>query len=469
MKNYTTRTKKQNISIRPVFADDFESWLRKQSQALKARIKNASFSGKAGKVLFHYDKAGYLKTIFVTLKKPVQLYDAAALVQAIEKECDPGWIEKTTFTLEEHTLTDKDVLNFTLGWGLACYTFEYYKKSSRTSPTLKWPQKVEKGYAQSTIDSIFLIRNLVNRSAIDLGPAELEKEIKEIAKNHKANVKVIKGEKLLAENYPLIHTVGMASPKEREPRLIDLSWGNKEDPHITLVGKGVCFDTGGLNIKPTQYMALMKKDMGGAAHALALANMIMSLTLPVYLRLLIPAVENAIAGNAYRPGDVLQSRKGLTVENTNTDAEGRLILADALTAASEERPDLIIDFATLTGSARAALGPDIPALFSNNDAFGPDIQKISFEKEDPLWPMPLWAPYKKHTESMIADLNNSASLPGDLIYSALFLQNFLIDAPDWIHIDCYAWEHTGKAGRPKGGADTGLRTIYAWLNERYRK
>lgn len=469
MKIYSPRTKKQNISIRPVFSDKFESWLRKQSQSLKARVNSASFSGKAGQVLFDFDKSGFLKNIYIILNKPVSLLDSSKLVDAIIKECDPDWIEKTTFTLEEQSLDKDDIKKFTIGWGLACYCFDQYKDCKKNWPVLKWPKEADKSYIESTVESVFLVRDLVNRSANDLGPAELEQAIKDIAKEQKATVKVITGEKLLHENFPLIYTVGQASPKDRAPRLIDLSWGKKTDPKITLVGKGVCFDTGGLNLKPTAYMALMKKDMGGAAHALALANMIMTMDLPVRLRLLIPAVENAVSGNAFRPGDVLQSRKGLTVENKNTDAEGRLILADALTAASEENPDLIIDFATLTGSARAALGPDIPALFSNNEDIGPDIQKISIQEEDPVWPMPLWKEYKKHIESPIADLNNSAALPGDLIYSALFLQEFLNNEPNWIHIDCYAWEQTGKPGRPRGAADTGFRTIYAFLEKQYRK
>jgi len=313
---------------------------------------------------------------------------------------------------------------------------------------------------------------LINIPANDMGPDEMEAAAKYIAEKGNATFKVIKGAKLEKE-FPLVHTVGKASP--RSPRLIEFTWqrsGGKADaPKLTIVGKGVVFDTGGLDIKPSQYMRLMKKDMGGGAHALALAKMVMDLKLPVNLRVLVPCVENAVGGASFRPGDIITSRKGLTVENTNTDAEGRLILADALTYASEENPDLIIDFATLTGSARAALGPDIPAMFSNSDKVAQSLQSFSMKEDDPLWQMPLWAAYNKTIEPSDADLHNSASVPGDLIYSALFLQRFLVEtkkkAPDWIHLDLFAWDSSGRPGRAQGGTDMGLRALYNYLEERY--
>jgi leucyl aminopeptidase len=315
------------------------------------------------------------------------------------------------------------------------------------------------------VESVNGLRDLVNTPANDMGPEEIEAAVKVLAKEHEASVKVIKDQKILEKDFPLIFTVGKASP--RLPRLIDMSWGNAKHPKVTLVGKGVAFDTGGLDLKPSAYMALMKKDMGGAAHVIALAKLIMDHKLPVRLRLLIPAVENSVAGEAFRPGDIIKSRKGPFVENTNTDAEGRLILADALTYASEGKPELIIDFATLTGSARAGLGPDIPAMFSNNDTIAGRLQALSEETEDPVWRMPLWQPYRAHIENATGDLLNSAGIPGDGIYSALFLETFVDEKTDWVHLDCFSWEQTGRAGRPKGAADTGLRTVFAYLQGRY--
>ncbi|HOO82557.1 MAG TPA: leucyl aminopeptidase family protein, partial [Alphaproteobacteria bacterium] len=258
---------------------------------------------------------------------------------------------------------------------------------------------------------------------------------------------------------------GKASP--RAPRLIEMVWGNAKHPKVTLVGKGVAFDTGGLDIKPSSSMALMKKDMGGAAHVIGLAKLIMDHGLPVRLRVLIPAVENVVGGAAYRPSDIIKSRKGVFVENTNTDAEGRLILADALAYACEDKPELVVDYATLTGSARAGLGPDIPAMFSNNEEVAQDIQKLAKKTEDPVWNMPLWQPYRKYLDSSNADIINSTGQAGDGIYSALFLETFVEKDTDWVHLDCFSWEMSGRPGRPKGAADTGLRTVFAYLQGRF--
>lgn len=249
--------------------------------------------------------------------------------------------------------------------------------------------------------------------------------------------------------------------------MIDLRWGNPKRPKVTLVGKGVVFDTGGVDIKPAKAMELMKKDMGGAAHVLAAARIIMALRIPVRLRVIIPAVENAVSDRAFRPSDVFTSRKGVTIENTNTDAEGRLILSDALALACEEKPDLLVDFATLTGSARVALGFEVPAMFSNNDKIAERLQKISMEVEDPVWRMPLWRPYRRVLKSGVADLINSTGQPGDLIYSALFLEHFVEEKTDWVHLDLFAWEPSGKPGRPRGGTDMGLRAVVTLIEDRY--
>ncbi|MGB1077723.1 MAG: leucyl aminopeptidase family protein, partial [Bdellovibrionales bacterium] len=320
---------------------------------------------------------------------------------------------------------------------------------------------------EAHIKSICLVRDMINTPANDLGPKELASCVQNIAKEHKAKVKVIDNQKTLEKDFPLVFTVGKAS--DRAPRLIDMTWGKEKDPKITLVGKGVIYDTGGLNLKPGQYMKNMKKDMGGAAHVLGIANIIMAMKLPVRLRLIIPAVENSISGPAFRPGDILKSRKGLTVENTNTDAEGRLILADALTLASEEDTEIIIDCATLTGSARAALGPDVPPFFSTNPTVAKELQALSFVEQDNLWFMPLLEQYNKTIESSIADIVNSAGSPGDLIYSALFLKKFLNRTPDWVHVDMYAWCDNPNPGRPSAGSDTGLRALYSYLEKRFSK
>jgi leucyl aminopeptidase len=269
------------------------------------------------------------------------------------------------------------------------------------------------------------------------------------------------------EGFPMVHIVGHSSP--RRPLVIDMRRGDPAHPKVTLVGKGVCYDTGGLDLKPHSAMEFMKKDMGGAAHVLGLAVLIMKSGLPVNLRVIIPAVENSVSGNAFRLGDVFPSRKGLTVENGNTDAEGRLILADCLTLASEDEPELIIDFATLTGSARVGLGFDIPAFFSNRSETLDELKETAMAVSDPLWPLPLWAPYRKDIEGTVADLCNVGKARGDAIHAALFLQEFLTGAPEWIHLDIYAWEEKGRPGRPKGGAETGLLAVYRFLQSRYLK
>jgi leucyl aminopeptidase len=298
-----------------------------------------------------------------------------------------------------------------------------------------------------------------------MGPVAIEAEIRTLAEAFGATLVCTEGEALLAGNYPMIHAVGRAGPQS--PRLIELSWGDPKAPELAIVGKGVAFDTGGLNLKTGNYMRLMKKDMGGAAHAIALAELVMAAALPVHLKLYVPAVENAISGTAFRPGDVLSSRKGLSVEIDNTDAEGRLILGDALTRASETDPDLIIDFATLTGAARVALGPDLAPFYTDDDELAAAIEAGARASGDPVWRMPLWAPYLAGLKSPIADLVNSTSdgMAGS-VTAALFLQKF-VSAPRWVHLDVWAWRKA-KYGRPEGGAACGLRAMWAMLQVRYR-
>ena len=328
------------------------------------------------------------------------------------------------------------------------------------------PEGVDEAYVRRTAEAVCLTRDLVNTPSNDLGPAELEQTVRALAARFDASVTVITGEDLLAENFPMVHAVGRASP--RTPRLIDMVWGDPAAPKVTLVGKGVCFDTGGLDIKPAAGMLLMKKDMGGAAHAIGLAQMIMARGLPIRLRLIIPAVENAIDGSAFRPGDILASRKGLSIEIGNTDAEGRLVLGDALSLADEEAPEILIDFATLTGAARVALGPQLPPAYTDDEQLAADLARFATSEADPSWRMPLWQAYSSMLDSPIADMNNA---PGSgfagSITAALFLQRFVERAGAWLHLDIYAWNPSGRPGRPEGGEAQTIRALDALLAERY--
>ena len=312
-----------------------------------------------------------------------------------------------------------------------------------------------------------LVRDLVNTPAADMGPAELEQAAADLAKRSGGHLRVTSGAEL-AEGYPLIAAVGAGATPDRAPRLIELEWGKGEHPRVAIVGKCVCFDSGGLDLKPASGMRIMKKDMGGAAHALALARLITGARLPVRLHLLIAAVENAVSGAAYRPGDIVKSRKGLFVEVDNTDAEGRLILADALARAAEGKPELIIDFATLTGAARTALGPDLPATFVNRDDLASALQEAARRVDDPIWRLPLWDPYDEDLKSNIADLSNTSGNPmAGAIYAALFLRRFVPDDIPWAHLDTWAWRDPAKPGRPKGGDALSLRAVFAFLECRY--
>jgi len=311
------------------------------------------------------------------------------------------------------------------------------------------------------------VRDLVNTPAEDMGPADLEAAAEAIAKPHKAELRINKGDALERE-FPMIHTVGRAAERTRAPRLIEIEWGDPKHPRVALVGKGVCFDSGGLDLKPSSGMLLMKKDMGGAAHALALARLIMESGLPVRLHILVPAVENAVSANAFRPGDVLRSRAGVSVEIGNTDAEGRLILGDALARAGEEKPEFILDFATLTGAARSAVGPDLPALFARRDETAEALLKAGEASDDPCWRLPLWNGYREYLKSDIADINNSHSngFAGASV-AALFLDKFVPEGIDWAHFDTFAWRPAAKPGRPKGGDALGLSASWAMLKGRY--
>jgi leucyl aminopeptidase len=353
-----------------------------------------------------------------------------------------------------------------LAFALGCYRFTRYRKQDEKEVKLELPGNVDGEDLTRIVDGVCLARDLINTPANDMGPPELEEAARALAGRHGAFVRSIVGDDLLKESFPLIHAVGRAAA--RAPRLIDIIWGDPNHPKVTLIGKGVCFDTGGLDIKPESGMLNMKKDMGGAATMLALAHMLMDRGTKIRLRVLIPAVENAISGAAFRPRDVYRSRKGLTVEIGNTDAEGRLVLADAITLADEEQPDLIADMATLTGAARVALGPDIPPFYTDDDDLAAALAGCATSQNDPLWRMPLWRPYDQLLDSKVADVNNVASGNfGGSITAALFLRRFVAAAKAWLHVDIFAWNQTAKPGRPEGAECQAARALYALLVSRY--
>jgi leucyl aminopeptidase len=354
----------------------------------------------------------------------------------------------------------------TLAFALGSYRFSRYRKNDPPGVRLVPSDGIDVADVARMAEAVAMARDLINTPSNDMGPAELAQTAQDLATRFGANFNCIVGDDLTKQNFPLIHAVGMAST--RAPRLIDLSWGDRAHPKVTLVGKGVCFDTGGLDLKPSSGMLIMKKDMGGAANVLALALMIMDAKLKVRLRVLIPAVENAVAGNAFRPLDIFRSRKGVTVEIGNTDAEGRLVLADALALADEEKPDLLIDLGTLTGAARVALGPDLPPFYTNDETLALDVARAAKQENDPLWRLPLWPPYDSWLDSKVADINNAPSggFAGS-ITCALFLQRFVEHAQSWLHVDIYGWTPSAKPARPEGGECQAARAIYKLLGERY--
>ncbi len=398
--------------------------------------------------------------------------NASPFLAIIENQPDLWSIGHLPYQLPEGTyrlhssLAATQIQDMLLGWGMGSYRFSRYKKPERQPARLLLPEGVHTARLNALLEAIFFARDLINMPANDMLPSDLEAAAKVVMREGKAKGRSIVGDALLKEGYPVVHAVGKASTNA--PRLIEFSWGNKKHPKVTLVGKGVCFDSGGLNLKPGNSMALMKKDMGGAAIVLGLALAIMRLKLPVRLHVFVPAVENAVSGNAFRPGDVLDTRKGSTVEISNTDAEGRLILCDPLFEGDREEPDVLIDIATLTGAARIALGTDIPALFSNNPALAQEVSSLSLQQKDPLWPLPLWDDYRPMLDSNIADINHATdSSYAGAITAALYLKHFVERCPNWLHMDVMAWNTRKRAGRPMGGEAMGLRTLLHWLERRY--
>ena len=363
------------------------------------------------------------------------------------------------------TLADDARIALQLGWGLGSYRFDRYRKLMRAPARLLLDAASADAEALDVLAACVRVRDLVNTPTEHMGPDELEAVAREMAQTHGAQIEVIVGDALVKQNFPAIHAVGRAS--HRAPRLIALRWGASGLPHVALVGKGVCFDTGGLDIKPADGMRNMKKDMGGAAHALALAELVMARKLPLRITVLVPAVENAIGPDAFRPGEVIATRQGLSIEIDNTDAEGRVILCDALTYAGEQQPDIVLDFATLTGAARIALGPDLPALFSNDDALANDWIAAGERTRDPLWRMPLWRPYLRYLNSHIADMANAGSRMAGAVTAALYLERFVPASQKWAHLDVYSWNDSDRPGRPPGGEAMALRAAFEMLKARY--
>ncbi len=457
--NFLKKKLPSSIPVTPLNAEELAVWLAKEPAKIQAWVKNSGFTAASGAVLNIPDDKGNVSRVLFGAGKDDSLYTYADLPAKLPKN-DGGYFIDKPMTKERATQA-------ALGWALGSYQFTAYKSAGKKDlASLVWPDNADKKGVKSTAEAVFLVRDLVNTPANDLGPEEIADAAEKLVKSfNKASIKVIVGEELLKKNYPAIYEVGKGSP--REPRLIDIRWGKEKHPLVTLVGKGVAFDTGGLNLKPGNSMYLMKKDMGGAAHVLGLAHMIMSENLPVRLRVLIPAVENSMDGNSFRPSDVIKTRKGISVEVGDTDAEGRLVLCDALAEACSEKPDLLIDFATLTGAARVALGPDLPAMFSNDKKTALALLDASERTQDPLWQLPLWQPYKDMLNSKIADTNNVGGSFGGAITAALYLEKFVDKEVPWVHIDTYAWNPSSKPGKPEGGEALGMRATFDMIKEKF--
>jgi len=437
---------------------NYPAWREAQPQAVRSWLDAQDFKASSGTLALLPD-AGGLAAAVLGLGDDAQ--DPFAYAHAPRALPEGEW---TPATPPE----PRALAALQLGWGLGAYRFDRYRRSGGRAPA-RLALNLPDAETLDVLAAVTRVRDLVNTPAEDLGPEQLERITQDIAAAHGARCDSVTGAALLEHNFPAIHAVGRAS--HRAPRLIRLHWqapGTPPSacPHVVIVGKGVCFDTGGLDLKPAAGMRLMKKDMGGAAHAMALAELVMARRLPLRLTLLVAAVDNAIGPQAYRPGDIVSTRKGIQVEIDNTDAEGRIVLCDALTHAGELAPDLILDFATLTGAARIALGPDLPALFSNDDALANALLDAGQREYDPLWRMPLWRPYLRYLSSSVADLANAGSRMAGAVTAALYLERFVPENTPWAHVDTYAWNDTARPGRPQGGEALGLRAAYAALKSR---
>lgn len=458
LSSYIVSDKKGALPIHLVNAGKYNAWLKARPAHWQSWLKSNQFDASAGNAITIPDKTGKISATLCITADNMDIWAIAHL---------PAKLPPATYKLANKHKGEL-ATQLTLGWALGCYEFDAYKTKTGRYAKLVAPDNADVPYVKSTADATAWARDLINAAPNEMNTAKLAQEAISWGKKSGATIKVIKGKELLKQNYPLIYAVGKAS--DSPPHLIDLQFGKKAAPKITLVGKGVCFDSGGLDIKSSAGMRLMKKDMGGAAATLALAKTLVDAKLPIRLRVLLPIVENSVASNAMRPSDVSKSRSGKTVEIGNTDAEGRLILCDALTEADREKPEIIIDCATLTGAARIALGTDIPAFFSDDDALAKDIEAASQQTHDPVWRLPLHAPYLSLMESDVADISNNASSGyGGAITAALYLKEFVTNTASWVHVDMMAWNVTPRPGRPKGGEAMGVRALYNVIKARYGK
>ncbi len=448
---------RHSVAIETTDSTHLAATRRRLSAAQRRCLTESGFDAAAGTTRLLHDVNGKLVRVLTGVDAHAPLAALAAL---------PMSLPVGTYHLAaDGVLTDQHAA--ALGWALGAYQFTRYRAAKRAPATLA-VAAADLPALQRLSEATALVRDLINTPTEDLGPEQLAAAVKRVAKVQRAKVREWVGDALLKANFPTIHAVGRAS--HRAPRLVQLQWGKTSDPGLVLIGKGVCFDSGGLNLKPGDGMRWMKKDMGGAAHALALAQLVMQVRLPVHLTLLIPTVENSVAGNAIRPGDVVTTRAGLQAEIDNTDAEGRLVLCDALAYASEQKPELIVDFATLTGAARVALGADLPALFANRDDAAERVLAAGREVDDPLWRLPLWQPYRQLLDSYLADFaNTGSSRHAGAITAALYLERFVAAPSAWLHLDTYAWNDKDRPGRPRGGEAMGLRAVFAFLQGRYAR
>ncbi len=450
------RQKQRVIPIALVSEKNYPEWLKKQSPYARSWLSATDFSAKSGEYALIPAASGGITQAVCIVEETTGIWSAAHL---------PGNLPPGNYAFE-NKLNAIQATNLCLGWALATYQFTKYKKSKKNFATLIAPQQADMNYVRNMSECIFWARDMINTPACDMNPQTLAEEAISWSRSAKGKAHLIKGEDLLTENYPMIYAVGKAAAFP--PHLVDIIFSRKGAAKVTLVGKGVCFDSGGLDIKSTGNMKLMKKDMGGAANVLALAKSIINSKIPVELRVILPIVENAISGNAMRPLDIVKTRKGLSVEIGNTDAEGRLILCDALTEADSAKPDLLIDFATLTGAARVALGAEIPAFFTNDETLAAELTKASETTNDPLWRLPLWKNYRSMLDTANADLSNDPdSSYGGAITAALYLNEFVSKDTSWLHIDMMAWNLKGRPGRPAGGEAMCVRALYNLVRERY--
>ncbi|MDQ5910620.1 MAG: leucyl aminopeptidase [Pseudomonadota bacterium] len=444
------------IPVILVIESEFPTWLAQQNTTLRDWLTATGFKAKPGSFSLVPGTNGQWQTVVVGIRQADDLWALGNL---------PATLPEGDYTLNA-AFAPRQMERLITGWALGAYQFTRYKSPKRTMARLAIPAVCDAGRIQRTVEAMTLVRDLINTPAEDLMPEQLAEVMQTLAQDFGATFAQTVGDDLLTHNFPVIHAVGRASV--HPPRLLDLRWGDPAYPKVTLIGKGVCFDSGGLDLKSSGAMRLMKKDMGGAATALGLARLIMSAGLPIRLRVLVAAVDNAVAGNAFRPGDVLRSRQGLTIEIHNTDAEGRLILCDALAEAGTEQPAVLIDFATLTGAARTALGTEVPALFCNDEPLAFGLLAAAEQAQDPCWRLPLHPPYRQMLDSKIADIANASNSPhAGAITAALFLKEFVPAGIPWAHFDLMAWNLKAQPGRPEGGEAMALRAVFGWLDERY--